>query len=51
MSGNLAPNEDFLLSHPDAKRLVDQLLLRYKSSVLPFKVGGSVRRPTFRFSM
>jgi type II secretion system protein N len=50
MSGNLAPNEDFLLSHPDAKRLVDQLLLRYKSSVLPFKVGGSVKRPTFRFS-
>jgi type II secretion system protein N len=50
MSGKLAPNEDFLLAHPEAKRLVDQLLLRYKSAVLPFKVGGSVKRPTFRFS-
>ncbi len=51
MSGNLAPNEGFLLAHPEEKRIVDQLLLRYKSSVLPFKVGGSVKRPTFRFSM
>jgi type II secretion system protein N len=50
LSGNLTPNEGFLLAHPEEKRLVEQLLLRYKSSVLPFKVGGSVRRPTFRFS-
>lgn len=50
MSGNLSPNEGFLLAHPEEKRIVDQLLLRYKSSVLPFKVGGSVKRPTFRFS-
>lgn len=51
LAGTLSPNEGFLLAHPEEKKLVDQMFLRYKSSVLPFKVGGSVKRPTFRFSM
>lgn len=51
LSGNLTPKENFLAAHPGEKRLVEQLLRRYKSPALPFKVGGTVRRPTFRFSL
>ncbi len=51
MSGQLTPKESFLAAHPGEKRLVEQLLRRYKTPALPFKVGGTVRRPTFRFSL
>lgn len=51
LDGKLAPKEQFLATHPGEKRLVDQLLRRYKTSVLPFKVGGTVQNPTFRFSL
>jgi hypothetical protein len=51
LSGNLTPKENFLAAHPGEKRLVEQLLRRYKTPALPFKVGGTVRRPTFRFSL
>jgi type II secretion system protein N len=50
ISGNLAPKEGFFASHPAEKQVVEQLLRRFKTPGLPFKVGGSVRRPTFRFS-
>lgn len=51
LSGQLSPRESFLAAHPGEKRLVEQLLRRYKTPALPFKVGGTVRRPTFRFSL
>lgn len=51
LSGHLTPKEGFLAAHPDERKAVEQLLRRYKMPVVPFKVGGSVKRPTFRFSM
>jgi type II secretion system protein N len=51
LSGHLTPKEGFLAAHPAEQYVVEQLLRRYKTPVLPFKVGGSVKRPTFRFSM
>lgn len=51
LSGHLIPKEGFLAAHPAEQYVVEQLLRRYKTPALPFKVGGSVKRPTFRFSM
>jgi type II secretion system protein N len=51
LSGHLTPKEGFLAAHPEEQRAVEQLLRRYKMPVLPFKLGGTVKRPTFRFSM
>jgi len=51
LGGHLTPKENFLATHPGEKRLVEQLLRRYKTPALPFKVGGTVRSPTFRFSL
>lgn len=51
LGGQLTPRDNFLAAHPGEKRLVEQLLRRYRTNALPFKVGGTVRRPTFRFSL
>ncbi|EKD40074.1 MAG: hypothetical protein ACD_75C00185G0009 [uncultured bacterium] len=51
LSGHLSPTEGFLTAHPEEKKVVEQLLRRYRKSDLPYKVGGSVGRPTFRFSL
>ncbi len=50
LTGNLAMKEDFFASHPNERKIVEQLLRRYKMAGLPFKVGGTVQTPTFRFS-
>jgi type II secretion system protein N len=50
LSGNIEPDNGFLETHPAEKEVVDRLLQRYKMTVLPFKVGGTVKRPLFRFS-
>ncbi len=50
LSGQLDPSESFLSSHPGQQQLVQRLLQRYKTTALPFKVGGTVKRPLFRFS-
>jgi type II secretion system protein N len=50
LSGHLTPAEGFLKAHPEEKKLVEQLMRRYKMPALPFRVGGSIRTPTFRFS-
>lgn len=50
LNGHLAPDEVFLRDHPREQQFVQRLLLRYKATVLPFKVGGTVQRPLFRFS-
>lgn len=50
LSGLLEPNRDFLQSHPMEAKMVKQYAKRYKKSALPFKVGGTVANPTFRFS-
>jgi type II secretion system protein N len=50
LSGNMEPDSGFLASHPAEQQVVQRLLQRYKMTVLPFKVGGTVKRPLFRFS-
>jgi type II secretion system protein N len=50
LSGHLEPDEGFLRSNPQEQQVVQRLLQRYKMTVLPFKVGGTVQRPLFRFS-
>jgi len=49
-SGHLDPADVFLKSHPREQQFVQRLLQRYKMKVLPFKLGGTVKRPLFRFS-
>ena len=51
LSGHLEPDNVFLRNHPEEQQVVQRLLQRYKMTVLPFKVGGTVKRPLFRFSM
>ncbi len=50
LSGYLQPNDSFLIDHPEQQLIIQRLLQRYKMKVLPFKVGGTVKRPLFRFS-
>jgi type II secretion system protein N len=50
LKGHLEPDDGFLKSHPEEQQVVQRLLQRYKMTVLPFKVGGTVKRPLFRFS-
>lgn len=50
LSGHLQPDEAYLSNNPKEQQLVQRLLQRYKVTVLPFKVGGTVKRPLFRFS-
>jgi len=49
-SGHLDPLDSFFKTHPLERKAVQQLLDHYKAKVLPFNVGGSLNRPTFRFS-
>lgn len=50
LSGQLHPDAGYLKNNPKQEQLVQRLLRRYKVKVLPFKVGGTVKRPLFRFS-
>lgn len=50
LSGQLEPQEQFLKNNPREQQVVQRLLKRYNMNVLPFKVGGTVNRPLFRFS-
>jgi type II secretion system protein N len=50
LSGQMEPQDDFLRSNPREQQVVQRLLNRYKMTALPFKVGGTVKRPLFRFS-
>lgn len=50
LTGHLDPDNGFYRSHPEQQQFVQRLLQRYKMTVLPFKVGGTLKRPLFRFS-
>ncbi len=50
LSGHLDPEGGYLRSHPKEQKVVQRLLQRYKMNALPFKMGGTVKRPLFRFS-
>jgi len=47
--GHLTPQPAYFLKHKDQEALVRKLLRRYNKETLPFHVGGTVHRPTFRF--
>jgi type II secretion system protein N len=51
LSGQMTLQADFLANHPEERKMVQGLLRRYNRSTLPFKVGGTMIRPTFRFGM
>jgi type II secretion system protein N len=50
ISGYLEPDDAFLRNHPEEQQFVQRLLQKYEATVLPFKIGGTVQRPLFRFS-
>ncbi len=50
LNGHMEPDQDFLRAHPKENQFVQHLLQRYKVTVLPFKIGGTVKNPLFRFS-
>jgi type II secretion system protein N len=50
LSGHLEPDDGFLRNHPGEQQVVQRLMQRYKMTVLPFKLGGTLERPLFRFS-
>lgn len=50
LSGLLEPRREFLQTHPVEAKMVKQYAKRYKQSALPFKMGGTLSNPTFRFS-
>ncbi len=50
VSGHMEPENDFLKANPKEYQFVQHLLQRYKVTVLPFKIGGTVKNPLFRFS-
>lgn len=50
VGGHLVPQQLFLRSNPRQQRFVERLLRRYRTEKLPFQVGGTLQRPTFRFA-
>jgi len=51
IGGNLVPQAAFLETHPQEQKMVLGVMKRYNMPSLPFKVGGTLSNPTFRFSM
>lgn len=51
ISGSLVPGEQFLKDKPQVDRLVQRLMRQYKKSAVPFRLGGTLDKPTFRLSM
>ncbi len=51
INGSLLPQEKFLQDKPQIERLVQRLMKQYKKSAVPFRVGGTLNKPTFRLSM
>ena len=51
ITGFLVPNEAYLTEQPQVARIVDRLMKRYKKSAVPFRVGGTLNKPTFRLSL
>jgi type II secretion system protein N len=51
ISGLLVPGEQFLKDKPQIGRLVQRLMKQYKTPAVPFKLGGTLNKPTFRLSV
>lgn len=50
LSGLLEPQREFLQTHPLEAKMVQQYAKRFRQNGLPFKMGGTMGTPTFRFS-
>lgn len=50
IGGCLVPQAAFLETHPQEQKMVQGVMKRYNMTALPFKVGGTLSNPTFRFS-
>lgn len=50
IGGRLVPQAAFLQTHPQEQKMVQGVMKRYNMTALPFKVGGTLSSPTFRFS-
>ncbi len=50
IGGRLVPQAAFLETHPQEQKMVQGVMKRFNMSALPFKVGGTLSSPTFRFS-
>jgi len=51
LGGQLVLQNNFLANHPEEQKMVQGLVKHYNRPGIPFKVGGTVNRPTFRFGM
>jgi len=51
ISGLLIPGEQFLKDKPQIGRLVQRLMKQYKTSAVPFRMGGTLNKPSFRLSV
>ena len=49
-SGGLVPQRGYLESHPQEQKMVQGIMKRNNMTALPFRVGGTLNNPTFRFS-
>ena len=49
--GLLVPAEQLLKDKPQIGRLVQRLMKQYKTPAVPFKLGGTLDKPTFRLSV
>lgn len=50
LSGLLEPKREFLQANPREAKMVRQYAKRFRKNALPFKMGGTMANPTFRFS-
>ncbi|MFH0784263.1 MAG: type II secretion system protein GspN [Pseudomonadota bacterium] len=50
LTGRLVPLDAFLEMHPQEQKIVQGVMKRFNMTTLPFKVGGTLNSPTFRFS-
>lgn len=50
VSGFLVAEKQFLKDKPQIERLMQRLVRQYKKSAVPFRLGGTLDKPTFRLS-
>ncbi len=50
LTGRLVPLAAFFETHPQEEKMVQGVMQRFNMTALPFKVGGTLNSPTFRFS-
>ncbi len=49
LSGTMEPSKTLASQDPGMQRYVKRLVRRYNMKTLPFRIGGTIKTPTFRF--